>query len=108
MSRDTQAQTGRIVIGATVECVDGAYGTLDAIIVDPLTRSVTHYAVRDQNAPAIDRLVPAGHVVAANPERLTLDCTIDAVHAMPRFTESEFVTPEAPDVTGLASTICRT
>jgi uncharacterized membrane protein len=99
MSDATQGRTGRIAIGANVECTDGAYGTLDAIIVDPLTRSVTHYAVRGQKDPTIDRLVPAGHCVAATPNVVQLDCTIEAVNAMPRYTESEFVTPSAVDRT---------
>ncbi|MBV9173241.1 MAG: DUF1269 domain-containing protein [Chloroflexi bacterium] len=99
MSHGTQGRTGKLMIGAKVDCTDGSYGTLDAIIVDPLTRSVTHYVVRDQNDHTTDRLVPAGHCIASTPELLQLDCTVEAVASMPPFTESEFVTPSPVDLT---------
>jgi uncharacterized membrane protein len=96
MSSDTPTQTGQVFIGAKVDCTDGTYGVLDAVVVNPLTRTVTHYAVRDERDKKVDRLVPAGHCTAASPTVLRLDCTIDEVNRMPAFTESEYVLPVGP------------
>ena len=45
-------------IGAEVDCADGPWGRLDRVVVDPLTRSVTHLVVEPRHRRGLGRLVP--------------------------------------------------
>lgn len=45
-------------IGADASCTDGACGQVSRIIVNPVTREVTHLAVGPRNRPGQGRIVP--------------------------------------------------
>src|SRR5262245_51884384 len=91
MSTESERAAATVLVGARVECTDGAYGALDAVIVNPLTRVVTHYVVRDDLDKLGDRIVPAALCIAATPAVLRLNCTVDEVRRAPQFTESAVV-----------------
>jgi len=79
--------------GAKVDATDGAAGEVDALILDPISNVVTHLVVvRHHLDPR--RLVPVDAVVAATPERVTLDLDRAAVDACERFDEPAFVSSD--------------
>jgi len=97
MSTEPQRKAAKVLVGAQVDCTDGTYGTLDAVIVNPLTRIVTHYVVGDDVGELGDRIVPAELCIDATPAVLRLNCTVEDVKRAPPFTESEVIALEAPE-----------
>ena len=64
-----------IPINAKVDCTDGPVGRSTGIVVNPVTRKVTHIAVRDKCLSGNDtRLVPFSKVAGATRERVSLNC----------------------------------
>lgn len=83
----TQLRAGAEVVGA-----DGALGTVDALVVDPSNRAVTHIVVlHDRLGPRM--LVPVERVLEATPERATLDMDLTGLDACKRFDEPNFDAP---------------
>lgn len=48
----------RLELGSRVDCADGTYGELGDVVVDPLTRRVTHLVVEPRHEPSLARVVP--------------------------------------------------
>ena len=81
-----------IRINAKVECNDGAVGQTTNVIINPVTRKVTHIAIKDKHLPRNDtRLVPFNRVAEVTHERIRLDCSKDEVAAMPPFIEGQLI-----------------
>ena len=70
-----------LVLGATVETADGTCGDLRRLVVDPLTRTVTHLVVGAAHHRTGGHLVPRGLVArVSGPIRLSCDqSTFDAL-----------------------------
>jgi hypothetical protein len=62
-------------IGADARCTDGACGQVSRIILNPVTREVTHLAVDPKHRTGPGRLVPADLVDAATGQ-IRLGCTL--------------------------------
>jgi sporulation protein YlmC with PRC-barrel domain len=62
-------------IGADTRCTDGACGQVSRIIVNPVTREVTHLAVDPKHRPGPGRLVPID-LVDATTGQIRLRCTL--------------------------------
>ena len=61
-----------IRIGATAPCTDGKAGSVVALVVDPVQRSLTHIVVRQRHhLDAFEWLVPVGMVQSATHEDIT-------------------------------------
>jgi sporulation protein YlmC with PRC-barrel domain len=69
------AQTMPFKIGAYANCADGAWGQVSRIIVNPITREVTHLAVVPQHRHGPGRLVPVD-LVDATTGQIRLRCTL--------------------------------
>jgi sporulation protein YlmC with PRC-barrel domain len=48
----------RLDLGAAVECSDGPYGELADVVIDPVTRRLTHIVVQPHHRHDLARLVP--------------------------------------------------
>ena len=70
-----------IAIGATVSCIDGPCGEVRCVVVDPLSRDVTHIVVETKRRRGLGRLVPLDLLVAAG-DRVTLTCDLAAFEAL--------------------------
>ena len=68
-------------IGADARCTDGACGQVSRIIVNPVTREVTHLAVGPGHRPGLARLVPAD-LVDATTGQILLRCTLAEFQAL--------------------------
>jgi sporulation protein YlmC with PRC-barrel domain len=64
----------RFMIGADAECADGICGEVSRLVVDPLTRAVTHLLVEPKHRRGLGRLVPLD-LVDSTGHRVRLKCT---------------------------------
>src|SRR5690606_5746338 len=80
--------------GARVRGTGGELGIVDALVIDPTARAVTHVVVgRDRLGRR--RLVTVDHVLAATPDAVELDLDGAGLEACPPFDEPDFNEPEA-------------
>src|SRR6266516_477473 len=77
-------------IGAGARCTDGACGQLSRIIVNPVTREVTHLAVDPKHRPGAGRLVPVD-LVDATAGQFQLRCTLAEFQTLRPAQETEAV-----------------
>lgn len=86
-----------VPINAPVECRDGAAGTSTHVIVNPLSRKVTHFVVRETaSARSTERLVPVELVGSTARDRITLSCSRAELAALQPFVETRYVSGETP------------
>ena len=69
------AATRTFIIGAQASCTDGVCGDVIRVVVDPITRTVTHLVVEPKHRIALGRLVPLTLVDAATGD-IHLRCTL--------------------------------
>jgi sporulation protein YlmC with PRC-barrel domain len=69
------AQTITFRLGADASCTDGACGQVSRIIVNPVTREVTHLAVAPKHQYGLGRLVPVD-LVDATTGQIRLRCAL--------------------------------
>jgi sporulation protein YlmC with PRC-barrel domain len=81
-----------IPINAKVECTDGPLGKTTNVIVNPVTRKVTHIVVKDKGLPDnATRIVPFSKVAGATPAQISLNCSKADVAGMPPFIEAHVI-----------------
>ncbi len=80
-----------IPIDAAVECTDGPCGRSTYIILDPVTRRVTHLVVKERDPVHIERLVPISLVKESTPETIHMRCNQDKLGRLEHFFETHFV-----------------
>ncbi len=74
-----------VPVKARVECLDGPGGQSTCIIIDPVTRLITHIVVEDKDAPEAQYLVPLGKIKLSMPHLIQLRCTRHELQKMPHF-----------------------
>jgi hypothetical protein len=85
---------GELRVGAEVRGTDGALGTVDALIIDPVRTAVTHVVVR--SGPEANRvLVPLASVTTSTPAEVAVDLDAAAFAGLAPFDEPGY---HAPDV----------
>lgn len=81
-----------IPINAKVECADGPLGKSTNVIINPVTKKVTHIVVEDKGLPDnATRIVPFSRVATATPARISLNCSKADVAGMPAFIEAHVI-----------------
>ena len=84
-----------IPLKANVECTDGPCGKSAHLIVNPVSRQVTHLVVEDKHLPdESTRLVPIEHVTDTTHELIRLNCARAEVAQMEPFITTRFISPE--------------
>ena len=82
----------RLVLGTPVSCVDGAFGELVEVVVDPLTRSVAHLVVEPHHRHWLARLVPIALVAGEHAgETIALTCTVAEARRLELVQQSAFL-----------------
>jgi sporulation protein YlmC with PRC-barrel domain len=74
----------RLELGTPVRCTDKPYGELADVVVDPISKRVTHLVVRPSHQEALEtRLVPI-ELVEADDEasEISLRCTVEDVNGL--------------------------
>jgi sporulation protein YlmC with PRC-barrel domain len=80
--RAAMAQAMPFKLGAYASCTDGACGQVSRIIVNPITRKITHIAVDPQHRHDPGRLVPVD-LVDATTGQIRLRCTLAEFQTLP-------------------------
>ena len=87
-----------ISINAKVQCQDGPYGKSTHIIVNPISRKVTHIVVESKHLPMQStRLVDIERIVESTPDQISLNCTRQGLEQMEPFYSSHYVEAGEPD-----------
>jgi sporulation protein YlmC with PRC-barrel domain len=86
-----------IPMNAEVHCSDGRCGHSTYIIVNPISRKVTHLVVKEKQAPHTERLVPIKLVTETTRDQVRLGCTQDKLARMEPFAETEYIRERIPD-----------
>jgi sporulation protein YlmC with PRC-barrel domain len=87
-------QTTSFTIGAAASCTDGVGGEVTRMVVNPLTREVTHLVVEPKHRHGSARLVPLDLVDAATGE-IRLGCSLAEFEKLNPAEETRFL-PEYP------------
>jgi hypothetical protein len=85
-----------IPIGAEVKCADGPGGHSTCVILNPVTRRVTHVVVKEAWFPHVEHLVPVDLVAESTPHQIHLRCTTKDLAELDSFIEAEFIQSEDP------------
>jgi sporulation protein YlmC with PRC-barrel domain len=73
---ETQSQITEYTIGTEISCRSGPCGKLTRLIIDPVSRMLTHLVVEPKNGD-LGRLVPLRLVEAATTDEIALACTLE-------------------------------
>lgn len=87
-----------IPVNAEVACVDGVCGQSTYVIINPISRQVTHVVVKQKEGLHTEHLVPLGLVAGTTHDLIRLRCTTDELAKIEPFTETEYVQERIPDV----------
>jgi sporulation protein YlmC with PRC-barrel domain len=85
-----------IPVDAAVQCTDGPGGRSTYVVLNPVTRRVTHVVVKQDGFPHLERLVPAEMVAETSPDQIHLTCSQQELHRFESFVETEFLPGEFP------------
>jgi sporulation protein YlmC with PRC-barrel domain len=80
----------KLELGGGVRCTDKVFGTLADVVVDPVSRRVTHLVVEPDGRHDRARLVPVERASAAGDE-IALDCSVAEVEALDPVFESAYL-----------------
>jgi len=80
----------RLALGSPVRCTDAPFGELADVVVDPISRRVTHVVVEPHRDHGRARLVPIGWL-SDEPDGLVLDRTTREVKALEPVEASEYL-----------------
>lgn len=78
------------MIGAGVSCADGACGEVTRVVINPVTRELTHLVVEPEGRQGLGRLVPLELAETADGE-IRLRCTIAEFERLDAAEETQFV-----------------
>ena len=83
----------RLDFGKPVHCVDGAFGQLDDVAIEPIAHTVTHLVARPNDLDGVSRLVPIELVDRSSDgqQELRLQCTLDAATQFPSVQEYAYL-----------------
>jgi sporulation protein YlmC with PRC-barrel domain len=85
-----------IPVNAEVQCADGPAGHSISVILNPITRRVTHIVVKQKGFLHMERLVPVDMVTASTPHEIQLRCTLQELAEMDAFQDVEFIAADYP------------
>jgi len=80
----------KLELGCPVACIDGPYGVLDDVVIDPISGKVTHLVVQREHRHDLARLVPIERADAAD-DGIKLGCTAAELDAFEHVQESSYL-----------------
>jgi len=87
-----------IPIDVEVLCTDGPGGHSSAIVLNPVTKEVTHLAVRTKGFLSDEYLVPVGLIAESTPERISLSCSRAELAKCPPFEKTVLIGVDGAEV----------
>jgi sporulation protein YlmC with PRC-barrel domain len=86
-----------IPLNAKVHCVDGECGRSTYVIINPVSRQVTHFVVKEKGLAAKEYVVPVDRVTEATHDLIRLRCTTEQLVKMNPFLEKHYLREPLPD-----------
>jgi sporulation protein YlmC with PRC-barrel domain len=87
-----------IPVNVEVACADGLCGQSTYVIINPISRQVTHVVVKGKKGLHTEHLVPIDLVADTTRDLIRLRCTTEELAKIELFTETEYVQERIPDV----------
>ena len=79
-----------------IVCLDGPFGYLDGIVLNPVTDEVTHVVVIEDKLLGEKRLVPIEEIIESNFRYILLQCTLQELSEFELFADIEFIRVDEP------------
>ena len=79
-----------ISLNAKVDCTDGHAGQTTCVIINPVTRQLTHIIVAEKGSTHMKRLVPLELIKNGNSGHIQLSCTTPQLATLRPFLEMEY------------------
>lgn len=87
---------------AKVLCADKEVGTVSKVIVDPISREISHVVVRERTSHDAERLVPMGEIQkVVNEEEIVLRCSSEEFSQFPILERDQYVTIKEVEIAHL-------
>src|SRR5689334_22715840 len=81
--------------GAVVMTSDGQdVGRIDRVVIDPVSKAVTHIVIRKGVLFTEDKVVPINVIASGNEEIVRLSSDVGNVHDLPDYEETHFIAEE--------------
>jgi uncharacterized protein YrrD len=80
-----------VPIKARVLCDDGEAGSSEGLILDPRTKTITHFVLRERAWPHTERLVPVNLIARTTEDDIHLGCPVAAARKQEPFIETQFL-----------------
>jgi sporulation protein YlmC with PRC-barrel domain len=96
MSTSEKAMMIDIPLDASVECADGLGGRSSYVIIDPTTKQVTHFVVKQNGFHRTQHLVPVDCIVETTPNSIRLRCTKDKLATLKPFIGTGYILIKRP------------
>jgi sporulation protein YlmC with PRC-barrel domain len=87
-------QTTDIPIDVEVKCCGRNCGRCTHIVLNPVTKEITHLVVKQRAFPHTERLVPIDLMVESTPRMIRLRCDAPDLDDMDEFVETAFIRSE--------------
>lgn len=83
----------KLELGSPVRCTNGPFGELADVVIDPITRRVTHLVVAPHHRHELARLVPIDLAATANNGHaaVSLRCTLEYARQLPSVQEFAYL-----------------
>lgn len=83
----------RLELGKPIRCTDDVFGELEDVVIDPITKRVTHLVAKPHHGDGVARLVPIELVESGggDQEEISLRCTSDDVRALDHVEEFAYL-----------------
>ena len=85
-----------ISINANVKCQDQECGKVNSVIINPISKVVTHIVVQEKGLIGISRLVPIEKIIDSNPNEITLSCEEDEFYKFKAFNQDHYLYYQTP------------
>lgn len=80
-----------IPINAKVFCQSDECGKTTCVIINPISKVVTHIVVQEKGFIGIERLIPVDEILESKDDQIALRCTLSEFSKFESFTESHYI-----------------
>jgi uncharacterized protein YrrD len=80
-----------IPINAKVKCQNQECGKIICVIINPISRLITHIVVQEKGFVGIERLIPVEKILESQTDQITLRCSLDEFSKFESFEETHYI-----------------
>ena len=80
-----------IPLHANVKCQNKVCGKIICVIINPISKSVTHIVVKEKGFIGIERLIPVEEILGTQSDQVTLRCSVNEFSKFESFSESHYM-----------------